>query len=179
MRETFYTYPSKLSFKSLKNVELVQANFVLGQFGIDVLMGNWRATFKGRRRKKNDKIMKQLWKQMLFWRKISVYFLFIWPSKLHSWNTSQWFLIWWKVEERRKISVQSPVGKMSHFLQHVEVITTFLLLCLDRDNFLLLGNITKAEFKSMLFYNSHLNYFPLQINLFFHVAVWRIYVYVW
>lgn len=40
MRGMFYNYPSELSFKSLKNVELVQANFIPGQFCIDVLMGN-------------------------------------------------------------------------------------------------------------------------------------------
>lgn len=36
----FYTCPSELSSKSLKNTELVQANFVPGQSGIGVLLGN-------------------------------------------------------------------------------------------------------------------------------------------
>lgn len=51
---------------------------------------------------------------------------------------------------------------MSHFLQRVKMITTFLLLYLDGDNFLLSGNIRKIEFKSLLLSDSHLNYFLLQ-----------------
>lgn len=41
MRGMFYTCPNELSSKSLKNIELVQANFVPGQSGIDVLLGSW------------------------------------------------------------------------------------------------------------------------------------------
>lgn len=40
----------------------------------------------------------------------------------------------------------------------------FLLLCLDRNNFLALVNIRKTEFNSMLFYYSHLIIFPCKKN---------------
>lgn len=141
-----YTYPSELSSKSLKNIELVQTNFVPGQSGIDILMGNWWVTFMGRRRKKNEKIMKHLWKQMHLEKK-SVYIFFSFDHENYIagiFHYDSWYNEKLKSAERHQCNHQ--LIKMFHFLQHVEVITTLLLLCLDGNKFLVLGNIRKTEF---------------------------------
>lgn len=101
----------------------------------------------------------------------------VWPSKLHSWNISQQFL----VEELKNVEsyqCNPQLVKTSHFLQHVKMITTFLLLCLNGDKYLLSGNIRKIEFKSTLLYYTipMLIIFSCKDLLFFHVAAWRIYV---
>lgn len=54
MRGIFYTYPSELSSKRLKNVELVRASFVHGQFGIDVLTDDQHSRGEGERKRENN-----------------------------------------------------------------------------------------------------------------------------
>lgn len=119
----------------------------------------WWAAFNGRRGKENEEIMKQLWKQMHLEKNQCIFFSFDYQNYIAGiFHNNFWYGEKLKNAERYRCNRQ--LIKMSHFLQHVEVITNFLSL--DWDNFLVSGNIRKIEFKSVLFYYSHLNYFPLQ-----------------
>lgn len=141
----------------------MQSTFVPGQSSTDVLTGIWMmSNIQWEKEKEKWGNNEAALKTNALGEK-SVYFFFSFDYQNYIaglFHNNFWYGEKLKNAERYQCNHQ--LIKMSHFLQHVEVITNFLLLSLDWDNFLVSGNIRKIEFKSVLFYYSHLNYFPLQ-----------------